>query len=351
MIVGYALIAVWFTAYINVPLLPREAWGAGLIISNLLMWASISLPSVNGVPYLMSVAPAHERGKAFAFQAAILPVTAFLGSLVAGFLPGFLIRVTGGALPEVGAYRAALGLPVFAYLVSAGLLSKARPAPPLVLSSEPAERQAAPIGLLAFLGLFFGVQLASEGTLMTYLNVYFSKDLLVSTSLIGGIFAIVRLMPFFISPLLPLAFTRWGSGLTLTASYGLVFLSALAFAFFHHWIAASVAFLLASLASSIAQPARSLFGQESVLPRWRTTVNAVSTISMAGGNALAGYAGGWLIKITGYPGLFLFSGALAIGVIVLYAGKWWRKLMTPAALLNQEEASQSTSPLIDHSPD
>lgn len=251
-----------------------------------------------------------------------MPVMAFLGSLIGGFLPESLQRLTGGDLSDTGAYQAALMLAVMGYLVSAGLLLKARPAPPLIQPSKEIARQSAPLGLLVFLGVLFGLQIAGESTLTSFLNIYFNKDLLVSTSVIGTIFAVVRLLPFFLSPLLPLAFSRWGAGLTMLAGNVLLAFAALGLAFFHHWIAASAAFLLVSIASAIASPARSLLGQESVRPRWRTTVNAVASISMATGSALAGFAGGRLIDLTGFRGLFLAGAGLALGSVVLYAARW-----------------------------
>lgn len=323
-IAGYGLFSLFNLAYLNVPLLPREAWGAGLMITNLLVWTSVSLVSVNGVPYLMAVAPENERSKAFTLQTALLPVAAFLGSLAAGFLPGYLVQSSGGRLDEISAYRAALMLPALAFFGSALLMFRARPAPALNQTSADAARQAAPLGLLAFLGVLFGVQIASENGVIFFLNVYFSRDLLVSTSLIGTVFAVVRLLPFFISPLLPLALNRWGSGFTLASSSVLMGISALAMAFFQHWAAAGLAFVLASLASSIAMPARSLFGQESVQPRWRTTVNAVTTISLAVGVGLAGYGGGLLIELNGFRGLFLVSAGFAVAGVMMYAA--YRKL-------------------------
>jgi MFS family permease len=198
-------------------------------------------------------------------------------------------------------------------------MHRARPAPKLIQPAQAATRQGAPLGLLAFLGLLFAVQLSSEGALTAFLNVYFVKELLVSTGLTGTIFAVVRLLPFFVSPVLPLALNRWGSGRTMAASYGLLAAAALGIALFHHWAAAGAGFVLASLAASLASPARSLFGQEAVQPRWRATANAVTTISQACGGGLAGFAGGRLIELAGFHGLFLTSAALALAGVLIYA--------------------------------
>lgn len=317
-IAGYLLIVLFYMLYLNIPLLPNDLWAAGLMISNLGLWAAVSLLSVNGVPYLMAVTGKEERNKAFAFQAAVAPVAAFAGSLVGGFLPAYLVQRTGGAMTETTAYRVTLMIATTAYIASALLTLKARPVPSLIQSAKEAARKAAPVGLLVFLGVLFGLQVASEGALMTYLNVYFAEEMLLSTSLIGMIFAVVRLMPFFLSPLLPLALNRRGSGFTMNSAYVLVAISALVIASFHTWVVAGLAFLLASIASSFAMPARSLFGQQSVQPRWRTTVNAVSTISLAAGSALAVYIGGRVISQAGFFQMFLLSAVLALASVGLY---------------------------------
>jgi uncharacterized membrane protein YfcA len=93
--------------------------------------------------------------------------------------------------------------------------------------------------------------------------------------------------------------------------------------------AAGLAFLLVSIASSFAAPARSLFGQQSVIPRWRTTVNAVSIISLACRGGLAGYIGGRLITLTGFSGMFVTSAALALAGVVMFAVSRRRKITQP----------------------
>jgi MFS family permease len=328
-VAGYVLIALCFAAYINVPLLPPGAWGAGLLASTVLMWASVSLASVNGVPFMMSVCPAEQRSKAFSLQAAVMPLAAFLGSLVGGFLPGFLLGASAGGLDETGAYRAVLALPVLGYAAAAGFMLKARPAPPLIQSAQEAARHGAPLGLLVFLGGLFTLQLAGEASLMSFLNVYFARELLVPTGLIGTIFAVVRLLPFFVSPLLPLAINRWGAGATMAASNALMAAAGLGIAFSGSWAGAGAGFLLASLASGFGTPTRSLFGQESVQPRWRTTVNAVSILSTAAGGSLAWYAGGRLIDQAGFQALFLISAGLALAGAGLYAAGRRRKPAAP----------------------
>ena len=139
-----------------------------------------------------------------------------------------------------------------------------------------------------------------------------------SDTLIGTIFAIARLLPFFLSPLLPFALKRWGSGLTMSAGYLLISACAILIAFIPSpWVAAA-GFILFNLAASFNGTSRNLFGQESVQPRWRTSVTAVFTIAMAAGGSIVGFGAGRLIEFAGFRGIFLSSAVLALLGVLLY---------------------------------
>jgi predicted MFS family arabinose efflux permease len=68
---------------------------------------------------------------------------------------------------------------------------------------------------------------------------------------------------------------------------------------------------------AVAVPARNLFGQVVVAPRWRTTTAAIQTIGTAVGWAAAAAAGGLLIARVGFNGLFALSALLAASAAVL----------------------------------
>ncbi len=73
-----------------------------------------------------------------------------------------------------------------------------------------------------------------------------------------------------------------------------------------------------NLAANFNGTARNLFGQESVQPRWRTSVTAVFTIAMAAGGSIVGFGAGRLIELAGFRGIFLSSAILALLGVFLY---------------------------------
>jgi predicted MFS family arabinose efflux permease len=65
---------------------------------------------------------------------------------------------------------------------------------------------------------------------------------------------------------------------------------------------------------------RDLFGQEIVMPRWRTTIQGAVIIGLALGWATAGVVGGYVIEAIGFGALFLASAVSAMLSAVLLVG-------------------------------
>jgi predicted MFS family arabinose efflux permease len=230
------------------------------------------------------------------------------------------MRVSNGSLDQAGAYNAVLWIGVPAYLVSALLMFKARSAPPVIEQAYgTVEKIRPPWGLLFFLGILFAMQLMSENFMFLFYNVYLGEDLSISTNQIGTIFAVGRLIPFFISPLLPLMLNRSGAGRVMTAGYFLMAIVFLLMARIPIWQVAAAGFILISLLSNFSVISRNIFSQEIVKPRWRTTVNAVISICLALSMGVAGMVGGRIIPIIGFSGMFTIGAALALLSVLLYA--------------------------------
>ena len=175
-----------------------------------------------------------------------------------------------------------------------------------------------PWELLLFLGILFAAQYMSENFIFVFYNVYLGEDLAIPTNQIGTIYAVGRLIPFFISPLLPLVLIRWGAGRVMTAGYMLMAIFMLLIARMSIGWVAAVGFILISLLSNFSVTARNIFSQEIVKPRWRTTVNAVVSICLALSMGAAGLVGGMIIPIIGFSGMFTFGAALALLAVLLY---------------------------------
>jgi MFS transporter, DHA1 family, multidrug resistance protein len=323
MVAGFAVVALGFASFMCVTMLPYGAWGTALLVSNAVVWIGAALIAINGSPYLMAVVSEADRSKAFTLQSALVTLAAFLGSILAGIAPGFLMEQFPLVFDLAAAYRAVLWVGVPAYLGSSVLMLMARAEPPIIKAEENQRKESAPLGLLIFLGVMFGVQIASENSIAMFANVYFASGLNMSSSFIGTVFASARILPFILSPLLPLIINRWGAGITMTSSYVLIALCGIFILFVPTALAGAAGFILFNLIVHFATTARGLFGQESVQPRWRTAVAAVTTISMAGGGSLVGFMGGRLIDAAGFRALFLSSTVLSLLAVVLFASRHW----------------------------
>jgi predicted MFS family arabinose efflux permease len=273
---------------------------------------------VNITTYLMNIAPQDQRKQAFTLVGALIALGTMLGNLTGGFLPGFIIQAGNGAVDQRTAYHAVMWLIVFGYLCVAGAVLKARRAQPVLEEGSIELHEKAPVGLLLFLGLMFVIQLFSEGSFMTFMNLYLSKELAISTGVIGSVYAAGNPLIILCSPLLFLFFKRLGAGRTLASGYAVICTCALPLAFFGLPVAAFAGTIFCMLATNFNGTARNLFGQESVAPRWRAIASAVNGVSWALGNALAALLGGRIIAGTGYQALFLTSAAAALTSILLY---------------------------------
>jgi MFS family permease len=317
-IAAYWVVTVGLILFLSAAWLPQALWAAGLLIGNGLIGVAAALVSVNGIPYLMAVASERDRSKAFTLQSALFTLSAFLGSLAAGALPGFLADRLPGMIDEARAFNIVMWLAVPAYIFTAFLMTTLRPEPKIIQANKEKAHEAAPLALLLFLGLFFCLQMGSEQSVLMFVNVYFVENLRQPAAIVGVIFAAARLLPFITSPLQPLVLNRWGAGRVLAGGYLLVAVCVLIMALVPTLTSGVILYILFSVIISFTGTARSLFGQEAVQPQWRTASSAVSSVSQAVSAGLIGFGAGSILNAGGFRGMFLIGAVLALIVIPLY---------------------------------
>jgi len=319
LITGYILSMLGNTFLLMVEGLPGNALTAGLYFAWILSWLGAALISVNSIPYLLQVSTAEERNHAFVAQGAVIAIMGFLGSIVAGFLPDIFAAWLGSSLDQPAPYWYPLCLVPIAYLAGAIAWIKAEPVN-LIKDSEQLESAPIPMGLFVFLGIVVFLQTAGEGSVRAFFNVYLDKALQMPAAQIGVIFGVGQLLPVFLSLIIPSIFARWGIPRVLAITSAGAGLVSLPLAIFQHWIPATFGFVGLLCMLAINAPARNIFSQEIVEPRWRTTTSAIATVGIGLGWSSTALAGGYLIPRIGFSGLFWIGALLAFAAAILLWG-------------------------------
>jgi MFS family permease len=322
-----------------VEMLPLTWQSTWLMTTYIIVWLGGGLYLVNMLPLMMAATSPTERDQVFSTRQAIIPLAGFAGSLVGGFLPGFLAKLLGSTLGQPTPYRLALffgaGLlvpAVLALLVTDDVASTSVVVGQMKTSSK--MTGTLPIGLMTFMALVVFLLVAGNSTARIFFNLYLDDGLELPTFWIGMLVAIGNLLGGTIALLTPLAIARWGKGRTISVGiYGLA-LSLLPLALVAHWGAAGFGFVGVTALFNFTMPALTVCQQEIVPPQWRSTM--AGAVSMATGlsTAATAFGGGYLITAFGYQSLFLMgAGLAAIGATLFWGYTWvprWVLIRRPA---------------------
>jgi MFS family permease len=297
-----------------VPAHLRVAW---LVAWWVMRWTGTALATVNGTPYLTGITDTGNRKHAFSSQQAALAVSAFLGSLAAGFLPGLAAGSMGQTLDAAAPYRAVLWLTPLFYAAAIGLLLRTDAERTVERTVDSSAMGKKPVAFMVLMGVVVFLYMIGEGTVRTFFNIYMDSGLQVSTAFIGTLMGVGQLLPIVAAMVAPVLMVKWGAGRTLTVSIVGLAASLLVLAVIPHWLGASSAYIGVAAMASIFGPARNVFSQEAVAPAWRTAISTATTMGVALGWAAAAWTGGSLLSILGYSGLFTLGAMLATMSAVL----------------------------------
>jgi MFS family permease len=306
------------------------AWRAGwLVVTSVLAFMGFALYLVNSLPFMMGATGPEERNYAFSVQMALSPISAFVGSLVAGVLPLAFASLLGLSPDDATPYRLSLGLA--ALLLVPGVLVLLRthdigvelyqdPA-----AGNPSEANHAPYGMIAVVALMMALRFGGWGSTTSFFNVYLDEGLGVSTALIGAVRAAAQVLAAPAALASPLLAARRGNGrVVVWGTVGTV-LCLLPLALVPHLAAAGLGYAGATAMFSMTTGPVRVFSQELVAPRWRAAM--ASAFMMGAGLAYAAmsFAGGYIIVALGYRLLFL-AGA---GMIAASAWLFWAYFRVP----------------------
>ncbi len=299
---------------------PRTGW---LLATTLLTYFGLSLYLVNGLPFLMGTSGPKERNHVFSVHIALIPLAAFVGSLVAGALPGALATLLGTSLDDAAPYRytlwlaALLLIPGVFVLVPTCSVDGPTPQAPATRASAPLANRP-PYGLLLAIALIMALRFGGRGTVTTFFNVYLDEGLGTSTVLIGVLSAIAQLLSVPAALAAPLLTARWGHPRPIFWGTLGMALFILPLALIPHWAAAGLGFISSGVLFSTSIGPIRVFSQELVTPEWRSTM--ASAFMIGAGLAFSGMSllGGYAITSLGYRPLFLVGTGLATAGAFLF---------------------------------
>jgi len=265
----------------------------------------------------MEATTVDERTFAFSARFAVVPLAAFLGSLIGGTLPGLFAGALRVSLEDSAAYRYPLILAALAVLPAAvaviRLHDRAEKDIPGGLPSlrngrsQPLESDRVAILLLSVMVF---VQVQGEGSVRTFFNVYLDQELHASPGLIGTVSAAGQLLAVPAALLTPALARRAGPLPVIIAGAAVMTLSVLFLALVRNWAGAGSGFVLMIVASSVVRPASIVFQQSAVNPRSRPVASGATTMTAGLGFFMAAYLGGIIATEAGFRNLFLVAAAM-----------------------------------------
>ena len=321
MVAGHLLLPL--TEYLE------EAWRMSwLLATTVLTYLGYALYLVNGLPFLMDATGTEERDYAFSVHVALVPLAAFVGSALAGVLPGAFALLLGVSIENVAPYRFPMWLVALLLVPAVLVLLPTRPkerrqarASQAHTPEAPASR--APYALFLIMGLVMAFRFGGRGTITTFFNVYLDQGLGAPTAVIGLLLAAGQLISVPAALAAPLVAARWGNPRIIYWGSLVMALCALPLALVPTWGAAGAGFVSSTLFFSLTVGPIRVFSQGLVAPRWRATMASAFMMGAALAFAAVALIGGYAIVTMGYQALFLVAiGLMAAGGIVFWF--WFR---------------------------
>ena len=240
-------------------------WQAGWLLTGAVLGRlGLALYQVNGVPFLMSITGAEERGHAFAVEPALGLLAAFAGSVVGGAMPAAFGALLGVSVDDPAPFRYPLLIGAVLLVPSMLSLLSTRQVRAERSVERPAPSGRAPLGLMALMAVFVVLRYAGEAPLRTFFNVYLDVALGTSTALIASITAAIQLMSVLAALSVPLLVARWDKVRVIVLGALGIALCILPLALIPHWLAAGLGCMGLSILSWMTTVPLMIFSQEIV---------------------------------------------------------------------------------------
>jgi len=325
LIIGMSCAAFGFVALPLVADVRTDLRASLFLVTYFIGYSGLTLRAVATSPFLAASTSDEARSHAFSWNAGLMGLAGFGGSLVAGILPGAFAALLGHTPADPEPYRYTLlfaGGLLFAGIVPLAATGRVDAGPQAQIKQA---TRKAPIGIIVSLSLVSLFSVIGEGTARTFFNVYSDTGLSMPTARIGTILAIAQLMSAAASLSMPLLVGRVGKPRTILIGSLARALCLLPLMLIPHWVPASGGLIGIMLFAGLVRPALTAFHQETVASRWRAAISGATTMAAGLGFSVAALGGGYIIPVVGYRGLFLAgAGVSLVGTLI-----FWLRFILP----------------------
>ena len=318
MVVGICVSLVGFGLLSQAELISPGTRDYFILISYSLGVMGIALFIVNGTPYLMGITSSVERDPVFAVQAALMPFSGFVGSMLGGVVPDYLAGVLNVSLAQPVVYRYTLFIgvlclipAVFALLATQDVRVERKRE--VGDNTDVSNTPALPLAAIVITSLISVLHVAGEAAARTFFNVYMDEGLNISLSLISVQLAAGQLLAVPAALSLPFFSARFGIRRTVVLVTVVTALFLFGMALVSNWIVAGLCLVGIMAMASLRRSAFAIFHQELVPVRWRTAMSGATAMMSGVGYSAMALGGGYMIPVAGYSSLFL-TGAVFTGM-------------------------------------
>ncbi|MEM7029570.1 MAG: MFS transporter [Chloroflexota bacterium] len=326
--------------------LPDILQDGGIIFTRLMSGLGFALYSVNANPYLVAATKDDERNHIFSMRVALPPLTGFIGSLIAGFMPDLFAAMLNLSLDDPAPFRYPLilsGLLLTPAIFGLLTIQDIDPVNEPINDTDQTRRlretvtEAAPYAIIAFLAVTALLRMSGEGAGRTFFNVYLDDGLGVPTSRIGLMTAFSQLLAGPAALAAPLLIGRVGKIWAIVISTGATAVFLIVMGIIPHWAIVSLGFTGVISMRAVTQSVTMVVQMEIVPPRWRGKASGAISMAMGSGFSLMALGGGYAIPLIGYQGLY-FSAA---GLVTLSAVIFWAYFRIPRGEYAQTNEASS----------
>jgi MFS family permease len=317
---GSTLSGIGMALLVLVGFLPARMQVGWMALCWVATWLGASLSFVNNAPWIMGIVTPEERSNAFAAQMLMQNLGGFIGSLVAGVLPIIAAKWVGVSADSATAYWLPLWLVPVTFFGALWLYMLTDPTVDVIVGTETSSVAKIPYPILLFVLVLTFLQISGAGLIRPFFNLYLDAGLAMPLAQIGFVFAIAQVLPILTALAAPWLLARWGAVIALILIGIANCACFLILASIVTWPAAVLAYIAFMSIIPIANIVNTVFSQEIVAARWRTSMSTAYTIGTAMGQAFFASLGGFLIAGLGYTSLFFAGAGLSLLFVLLVWG-------------------------------